>query len=84
MEMPQVLDGALFAFVEGTDPEVILAIEARADAKEEPVWRYGLGRMNSLRLRVLRGDDVLWEGPAIAWEDFHDRTDKPYTVLRIR
>ena len=34
-----VEDGALFAFVEGTDPEVFLLIEARAGEKG-PAWHY--------------------------------------------
>lgn len=81
---PTVLDGALFVFVEGTDPEVFLLIEARAGANEERKWMYGLGRMNSVRLRVLQGADVLWEAPALTMSDVHDRPDKPYTALRIR
>ena len=81
---PDVLDGALFVFVEGTDPEAFLLIEARGGAKDGREWLYGLGRMNSVRLRVLQGAHVLWEAPALPMRDVHDRIDKPYTALRIR
>lgn len=79
-----VLDGALFVFVEGTDPEVFLLLEARAGASDEQRLVYGLARMNSVRLRVLKGTNVLWEAPALKMRDVHDRPDKPYTALRIR
>jgi hypothetical protein len=59
---PDVLDGALFAFVSpaGTDPEVILLIEARhaPDAKA-PSWHYALARYTDLNLRMrYRKQDV--------------------------
>ena len=81
---PDILDGALFAFVEGTDPEAFLLIEARASGKDELEWHYGCGRMNSVRLRVLRGETVLWEAPTLPWGDVFNRPDKPYTAFRIR
>lgn len=81
---PNVLDGALFVFAEGTDPEVFLLIEARGVAKDDLEWHYGLGRMNSVRLRALQGAHVLWEAPALPMREVHDRPDKPYTALRIR
>ncbi len=37
---PDLLDGALFAFVLATDPEVLLVIEARP-ADGTPIWQYG-------------------------------------------
>jgi hypothetical protein len=81
---PDILDGALFSFVEATDPEVFLLIEARSKGKDEHEWRYGLGRMNSVRLRVLRGEQMLWEAAELPWRDALDRPDKAYTAMRIR
>jgi hypothetical protein len=63
---------------------VFLLIQARADNSDEREWLYGLGRMNSVRLRVLQGAHVLWEAPALPMRDVHDRPDKPDTALRIR
>jgi hypothetical protein len=45
------VDGALFAFVFATDPEVLLLIEARL-LDDKLVWHYGLGRMSGRRLQV--------------------------------
>src|SRR5262249_6039034 len=40
------IDGAVFGFVLGTDPEAFLLIEARRDV-ETTKWQYGLARMNN-------------------------------------
>jgi hypothetical protein len=82
-EHPDLLDGALFAFVEGTDPEVLLFLEARGDGKQYE-WYFGAARMNSVHMRVLRGEQVLWDGPVLPWKDVFNRADKNYTALRIR
>ena len=48
-----VLDGGLFAFVEGNDPEVVLLLEAVQDSSGKGhVWRYTLGRMTGYRVSV--------------------------------
>jgi hypothetical protein len=52
---PEVVDGALFAFVTsaGTDPEAILIIEARQRAGGNmPVWYRALARFTDLNLSV--------------------------------
>lgn len=60
---PDVLDGALFAFVSsaGTDPEALLLLEARkAPGAGGPTWHYALGRYTDLSLRMrLKGREVL-------------------------
>lgn len=48
-----ITDGALFAFVEATDPEVILILEA-VTAGEKSYWQYGLARMNAHGLKVAK------------------------------
>ena len=59
-----LLEGGLFAFVVGTDPEVLLLIEAReADAGRE--WHYALARMNSDAVRVNYRDHEVWSVPYI-------------------
>ena len=80
---PDVEDGGLFAFVEATDPEVFLLLEARAGG-EKLEWQFGLARMNSLPLRVYHGEKLLWEAPALRGADVFDRADKQYTALRIK
>jgi hypothetical protein len=49
---PELLDGALFAFTLGTDPEVFLLLEARR-VGEAFAWQYGLARMNNDAMIVL-------------------------------
>ena len=57
-----LIDGALFVFVQATDPEVIVLLDARAD-ETEPTWHYGLARMCGLPLEVRFGERVIWEAP---------------------
>jgi hypothetical protein len=52
-----VIDGAIFALVStaGTDPEVLLVIEAR-EVNGKPGWEYACGRFSDWELRVQRKD----------------------------
>ena len=55
-------DGALFAFVEGTDPEVFLFVEARKGANGLE-WQYALAPMGCWAVKVkLKGRET-WELP---------------------
>jgi hypothetical protein len=55
-----VIDAALFAFVEGTDPDVLLLLEARSST-EGPRWTYAFARMNSVGLRGYDQGEQVWE-----------------------
>jgi len=76
----KVLDGGLFAFVEGTDPEAWLILEA-VESPSGRTWRFALARMNIDALRVRRGESVVkaWEGLREAWSD---RT-RPYVMFNF-
>ena len=80
---PDVLDGALFTFVEGTDPEVFLLIEARRTTEGVTQWQYAVARMNSFSQRVFHKDREVWNAPPIGWGEVLDRRDKTYTILRM-
>jgi hypothetical protein len=56
-----VVDGALFTLVstEGTDPEVLLLIEAR-DVDGKPRWECACGRFSNRDLYVQRKDKEVW------------------------
>ncbi len=56
-----VIDGALFTLVSsaGTDPEVLLLIEARED-KGKVRWEYACGRFSDRSLYVKRNDKDVW------------------------
>lgn len=56
-----VIDGALFTLVStaGTDPEVLLLIEARRDG-DKTRWEYACGRFSDRNLHVQRKDKDVW------------------------
>ncbi len=55
-------DGALFAFVEGTDPEVFLFVEARKGANGLQ-WQYALAPMGCWAVKVKLKGRATWELP---------------------
>jgi hypothetical protein len=61
-------DGALFAFVEGTDPEVFLFIEARPGERGLE-WQYACAPMSCWPLRVDRKGQPVWSLPLRATSD---------------
>jgi hypothetical protein len=56
----EILDGALFGFVEGTDLEIVLSIQARKTG-EGYRWEYALSRMSDFRLMAKLADKIVWE-----------------------
>lgn len=69
----EVLDGALFTLAQGTDPEVLLVIEATR-AGDDFQWQYCCGRFSDYRLTVQYRDKEVWSvgpsGPANADEPY--------------
>jgi hypothetical protein len=59
-EQTKALDGALFAFVLGTDPELLLLVECDT-AAEKPGWRFGVARMNRDAVRLKHKGATVWE-----------------------
>lgn len=83
---PEVLDGAVFAFVTsaGTDPEAILVLEARkAPGAPAPTWHYGLGRFTDMKLTVKHKGKAVMEAPLIPWDSPPNST-APYRTFRDR
>jgi hypothetical protein len=65
---PDVVDGAVFAFVTsaGTDIEALLVIEARKPpGKDLPVWHFAVGRFTDTELRVKRKGNEVFTAPLI-------------------
>jgi len=57
-----LIDGALFAYVQGTDPEVVLVLEAhRRDGKS--AWKYALTRRSMLALEADLDGERIWAVP---------------------
>jgi hypothetical protein len=65
-----IIDGALFALAEVTDPEVIVIVEAAREG-DSPKWRYALARMNNHELEVRLDDKLVQSWPRIdaPWKD---------------
>jgi hypothetical protein len=61
-ESPETVDGAVFAFVKGTDPEVLLALEA-VPGEGGPTWQYAFVRQTSGGVEARLGDEILWTVP---------------------
>ena len=57
-----VIDGALFAFVVGTDPEVFLFVEERP-GPDGPRWQYALAPMSAWPLKASGPAGIAWELP---------------------
>ncbi len=75
-----LLEGGLFAFVVGTDPEVFLVIEAR-EGEEGRGWHYALARMNRDAMRVRHRDREVWSVPHLEtpWSD----GTSPYLLFTV-
>ncbi len=85
---PDVLDGAVFAFVSsaGTDPEAILVVEARkAPGASKPTWQFAVARYTDMNLVMrYKGKEVFSApmllgppGPEKAYRIFEDRIIPP-------
>ena len=74
---------ALFAFVEGTDPETLLVLESRTrDGKSS--WHFAIARMSNVELKVSRNDGEVWHAEMLPWKDAVDRPDKSYSAFGVR
>ena len=56
----KIHDGALFVLAHGTNPEVILLIEALGSSLEESRWHYSLARLGSAELHVELDGNEVW------------------------
>jgi len=58
-------EGALFALVSTTDPEILLLIESRK-TDDKRAWMFAAARMHFCRLQLKVGDTVVWEASQAA------------------
>lgn len=59
-----LVEGAIFAFVQGTDPEAFLLLEVRSENDDRPNelrWQYAMARRTSGRLETRYKDEVVWK-----------------------
>jgi hypothetical protein len=76
---PMSSDGALFCFVQGTDPEVLLLLQVSRSASAE--WEYSLARLNTDELTVRHRSHEVWQMDSM---DFAKREqDDDYVLFKI-
>ena len=61
---PDLNDGAVFAFVLGTDPEAVLILEA-ARGDDRARWRYAFGRATYAGVEARLDSAVVWTAPKL-------------------
>ncbi len=61
-----LVDGAIFAFANGTNPEVLLAIEARRQGKGSPTWSYAAAPLTRAEPTLRLGKQDVWTHPVKA------------------
>jgi hypothetical protein len=89
-EGKDVLDGALFGYVMGTDPEAALMIEAFRTPSGDYEWQYAFVRQTSGGLEAKLGDEVVWTAVKRPGEDdpsqphFRLRRSLPLDLRRTR
>jgi hypothetical protein len=55
-----LLDGAMFLFAHGTNPEIVLLIEAAGQDAAAAAWQYGFARLGSAELHVSLDSREVW------------------------
>ena len=76
----EVLDGGILLFVQGTDPELLLLVEARRDG-ESRQWQYALARMTMWGIDVTYQDGPVWSVEAV--ERKSDPKQTYFTIDRV-
>ena len=59
---PDLVDGAMFAFVQGTDPEAVLMVEA-VRRGDRTLWQYAFARATGWPVEAKLGPSVVWRSP---------------------
>jgi hypothetical protein len=63
-EAQGLIDGAIFAFASGTNPEVLLLVECRK-AADGPAWQVAFARFGANAMQARQVETLVWECPAI-------------------
>lgn len=77
-ERTKALDGGLYAFVLGTDPELLLLLECDT-AAAKPEWQFGVGRMNRDVIHLKRKGETVWEAASLKG----NKSDAAYLFLDL-
>lgn len=72
------LDGAVFLLCHGTNPEIILSIEAKQESEKPAVWQYAFAPNTIAELHVTLDGAEVWTKPLIQFAAAY--ADGPYSV----
>lgn len=64
-EERRVVDGQMFAFATGTNPEAVLLLECRRTDAGGEAWHYAFARMTAAQAEARLDDEVVWTCPPI-------------------
>lgn len=67
-----IIQGPLFVFVQGTDPDLFLLIEARGKDVASARWQFAAARMTGAELRLRHRDNQVWKAEMLPWAEFID------------
>lgn len=56
-----IVDGAIFAFANGTNPEILWIIEAHSKQGKSPSWQFGLAQMTGGEVYVSLDEKEVWK-----------------------
>lgn len=73
-----IIDGAIFAFVEGTDPETFLLLEAAP--ADKPQWRFAFARMNIVPFTASLDGEQVWHVDDVSWDTVFDEQES-YAII---
>jgi hypothetical protein len=77
-----VLDGAVFVLVQGTDPEVFVLLEARGESGKQ-AWTFAATRMNSVGFQLRYQDKEVWSVEVMPWSDVGSHA-QTYTTFMFK
>lgn len=79
-----VVDGALFVFAQGTDPEVVLLLEATPEKNSKSLaWRYALVRLNHVKFVATYQQEQVWHTDILPFSEVHNPRNA-YRVQRLK
>jgi hypothetical protein len=68
-----LVQGALFVFVQGTDPDLFLLIEARGEKLAGTRWQFAVARMTgAAELRLRYRDQQIWKAEMLSRAEYTD------------
>ncbi len=80
----ELLDGALFVFVQGTDPDAWLLLETYKPADLAAAqWQFAVARMNSIEINVEHNGRQAWHCDILPFRDVATTHKLPYTSFKF-